>query len=73
MNQWSKNTISLVIPYKIERGKASFQCGAKEFKPKARQGKAIKPKSLFLLLFMSLTAFFSTIYCTILTNFYIYL
>ena len=43
MNPWSKSTISL--PYKVERGKISFQCGTKEFKPKARQGKAIKPKA----------------------------
>ena len=42
MNQWSKNIISLVIPYKIERGKTSFQCGTKEFKLKARQGNQAK-------------------------------
>ena len=40
MNPWSKSTISL--PYKIERGKISFQCGTKEFKPKARQGNQAK-------------------------------
>ena len=33
------------IPYKVERGKISFLCGTKEFKPKARQGKAIKSKA----------------------------
>ena len=32
------------IPYKVKGGKLSSQCGTKEFKPKARQGKAIKPK-----------------------------
>ena len=44
MNQWSKSTISLVkfIPYKVERGKTSFQCGTKEFKTKARQGNQAK-------------------------------
>ncbi|XP_065621674.1 uncharacterized protein LOC112012856 isoform X2 [Quercus suber] len=26
------------IPFKVERGKTSFQCGTKEFKPKVRQG-----------------------------------
>mgnify|MGYP007088626848 CR=1 FL=1 len=49
-----KSTISLVnqtngtlshwfMPYKVEGGKSYFQYGTKEFK--ARQGKAIKPKS----------------------------
>ena len=52
MNQWSKNTISLVIPYKIERGKASFQCGTKEFKPKARQGNQAK-KLIFATIYES--------------------
>ena len=30
------------IPYKVERGKISFQCGTKEFKPKARQDNQAK-------------------------------
>ena len=30
------------IPYKVEREKTSFQCGTKEFKPKARQGNQAK-------------------------------
>ena len=34
----------MVLPYKVEREKISFQYGTKEFKPKVRQGKAIKPK-----------------------------
>ena len=32
------------IPYNVERGKISFQCGTKEFKPKARQGNQAKGK-----------------------------
>ena len=35
----------LIALLKIEREKTSFQCGTKEFKPKVRQGKAIKPKA----------------------------
>ena len=30
------------IPYKVERGKTYFQCGTKEFKPKAMQGNQAK-------------------------------
>ena len=30
------------IPYKVERGKRSFECGTKEFKPKARQANQAK-------------------------------
>ena len=36
-----KSTTSLVMPYKVERGKSSFQCGTKEFK--AFQGEVIFP------------------------------
>ena len=32
------------IPYKVERENTSFQCGTKEFKPKARQGNQAKGK-----------------------------
>ena len=35
----------LIALPKVEREKTSFQCGTKEFKPKVRQGKAIKPKA----------------------------
>ena len=30
------------IPYKVERGNTYFQCGTKEFKPKAMQGNQAK-------------------------------
>ena len=32
------------IPYKVEGGKLSFQCGTKRIQANVRQGKAIKPK-----------------------------
>ena len=42
-NQTSGTLSHWFMPYKVEGGKSSFQCGTKEFK--ARQDKAIKPKS----------------------------
>ena len=34
--------LTIFIPYKVERGKTSFQCETKEFKPKVRQGNQAK-------------------------------